>query len=62
MYRFLSKYSTSLLLGPRGDPGPDGLPSGYGPDGLPGIVGPPGQRGKHKCNTNTRVRAHTQCI
>lgn len=46
------------MLGPRGDPGPDGLPSGYGPDGFPGIVGPPGQRGKHKCNTNTRARAH----
>lgn len=39
-----SCFFTCVSSGPRGEPGPDGLP-GYGQDGLPGIAGPPGQIG-----------------
>lgn len=39
-----SKCFIWITTGPRGDPGPDGLP-GHGPEGLPGIIGSPGQIG-----------------
>lgn len=45
------------FLGPRGDPGPDGVLQ-YGPEGLPGIAGPPGQIG----NTQIQTQAASQTI